>query len=279
MVSSKKLSSPQGDSVDEITYEIEQVLAGPERLEIITSIAQNINFDNVIEIGKYGSIENEKDSNFSSSADSVIHAKPLTTIAQLIENLVTSLKAADPRLLQKVQPWYKSFMGKDLTEKVSFCTNFYNIDNLLQQVPAKQKGVEGHLTLLSEVKTQYLNDIEILKNHLIAGTWFLQAYPMAGIEENSLPGLESSRDRFSRRLNHLQAMISSSDLAVRQVALIEANTLSMLDRLHEITSVLIPSWRNRSAAIRFEESLDVASIEQATNAHDQLLTSLSDIGN
>jgi hypothetical protein len=144
-------------------------------------------------------------------------------------------------------------------------------------VPDKQKDLEDHLLLMSDVKRKYIQDIIHFKNHLIAGIWYLQAFPLAGSEENGIAGIENARDRFTRRLTNLQAMIASSDLAIKQIALIEANTLSLLDRLHEITSVLIPSWRNRSAALQIEESIDVTNISQATMAHDQLLASLTEL--
>jgi hypothetical protein len=264
-------------SIIEVASQIEQVLIEPERIKTIKSISKSINFDDMVSIGKYGSIEDENDKGFMRSSEKVINGQPMTSIAKLIENLISSLVSADPRLLQKKQPWYKSFTGKDITERVEYCTSFYNINNLLQLVPEKQKDVEEHLLILSGVKNRYLKDTTSLRNYLIAGAWYLQAFPVEGTEKNALPGIESSRDRFTRRLTNLQAMIGSTDLAIRQIALIEANTLSLLDRLHEITSVLIPSWRNRSSALQIEESIDVNSISQATIAHDQLLTSLSEL--
>lgn len=235
----------------------------------ILCVAKTIDLLDTLNIGRYGAQE-------SSITDiGHEHSEAVSSVSVTITGLVKSLEKADPILALKRQKkgFIARFIGQDVVQQVEYVRATEGIDSQLDEVPARIKWLERIVHELDKDFRVLLGVQKQLKVHLAAGQLYLEENPNAGIEGASNYGLSSPRDRFSKRLQNLAVLLASNDTTLHQIQLLQANSINMLDRLHEITTVLIPSWRSHRLGLYVNDQ-DYAAIQEATQAHEALIDSL-----
>lgn len=236
---------------------------------LITQLLNGINLNDTLSIGRYGAPENAHD---DIDQD---HNEAVEGISSAITGLVHSLEKANPKLAlkRKKSGFIARFIGQDAVQKVEYLKATQSIDEQLSAVPVRIKRLEGIVRGLDANYQSLLDTQTRLKAHIVAGQLFLEKNPNAGAEESNAYGLRSARDRFSKRLQDLAVLLTSNASTLHQFRLMQANSINLIDRLHEITSVLIPSWRSHRMALYVNDQ-DYEGIAEATQAHDALVESL-----
>lgn len=243
----------------------------PEIEAEIHEAAASIDLTDTLRVGRYGAPEHSgKDIGHS-------HNEAVTSISQTITSLVSSLERADPQLAlkRKKSGFFARFTGQDAVNKVQYVQATEDIDRQLSEVPGRIERLEAIIDALDEDFRALLRTQKTLKVHLVAGKWFLEENPESGTDAVGY-GLNSPRDRLSKRLQNLAALVTSNDSTLHQIQLLQANSINMLDRLHEITTVLVPSWRSHRMGLYINDQ-DYEAIREATRAHEALVSSLREL--
>lgn len=235
----------------------------------IQRVSKTIDLLDTLNVGRYGAPE-------SSSTDiGHDHSEAVSSVSVTITGLVKSLEKADPALALKHQKkgFIARFIGRDVVQQVEYVRATEGIDSQLDEVPARIQRLELIVNELDKDYRDLLGVQQHLKVHLAAGQLYLEDNPNAGTEGANNYGLSSPRDRFSKRLQNLAVLLASNSTTLHQIQLLQANSINMLDRLHEITTVLIPSWRSHRLGLYVNDQ-DYAAIQEATRAHEALIESL-----
>ncbi len=235
----------------------------------ITEAINSIDLKDTLSIGRYGAPEQSRN---DIGHD---HNEAVGSISSAITGLVQSLEKANPKqaLKRKKTGFLARFTGQDAVQKVEYFKATESIDDQLSTVPVRIKRLES---IVRELDKDYeaLRDVQTqLKVAIVAGQLFLEANPSTGVEEANGYGLKSSRDRFNKRLQDLTVLLTSNGTTLHQIQLLQANSINLIDRLHEITSVLIPSWRSHRMSLYVNDQ-DYNAIAEATQSHDALVESL-----
>jgi len=241
----------------------------PAVIERVEAIAASIDLMDTLNVGRYGA---PRGSDYDIGHE---HNAAVEGISSAIKSLVSSLESADPQLAlkRKKRGFIALFTGQDAVQKVKYVQATEGIDHQLSEVPVRIERLEVIVRVLDDDYRALLDGQKELKAHLVAGQWFLEDNPDAGSEGSNAYGLSSPRDRFSKRLQNLAALLTSNDATLHQIQLLQANSINMIDRLHEITTVLVPSWRAHRMGLYVNDQ-DYASIREATQAHEALVDSL-----
>lgn len=239
----------------------------------IVKIAQSIDLNDHVGIGRYGAI--------ASKPDDVGHEhnEALEGITSRIGSLVTTLEAADPRIIMKRKSRFgflDRFRGTDAVTKLEYVQGTRQVDKQLSEVPASIQRIETSIARLESAAMAMDEDQFYLRCHFVAGQWYLSENPDAGSENQSMYGLDSARERLQKRLQQIMLVITSNETGIHQLKLMRANSMNLLDRLHEITYVLVPTWRTQRISI-YAGDQDFEAIKHASEAHEALVTSLRDI--
>jgi uncharacterized protein YaaN involved in tellurite resistance len=246
------------------------------RLEVTPSvqselerIKEKIDLFDTLNVGRFGAPE-QKTQDIGHE-----HNEAVKSISGTITGLVSSLEKADPRMVLKRRKsgFMSRFTGGDAVQKVEYVKSTEGIDSQLSEVPSRIERLERIVRMLEDDHRSLLATQHQLKLHLVAGKWYLEENPEAGAEEPNSYGLGSPRDRFAKRLASLTALLTSNDATLHQLQLIRANSINMLDRLHEITSVLVPTWRSHRMGLYVNDQ-DYDAIQEAAEAHEALVESL-----
>lgn len=231
----------------------------------------SIDLTDTLRVGRYGAPEH------SGSDIGHEHNNAVASISLAITGLVGSLERADPQLAlkRKKSGFFARFTGQDAVNKVEYVQATENIDHQLSEVPERIARLEAIVQVLDEDYQALLRTQDQLKIHLVAGQWFLEENPAAGSDSTGF-GLSAPRDRMKKRLQNLAALLTSNDATLHQIQLLQANSVNMLDRLHEITTVLVPSWRSHRLGLYINDQ-DFNAIQEATRAHEALVSSLRNL--
>lgn len=241
--------------------------------EEILKIARSIDLNDHVGIGKYGAI--------TSKPNDVGHEhnEALEGITARIGSLVSTLEAADPRIIMKRKSRFNfldRFRGTDAVTKLEYVQGTRQVDQQLAEVPASIERIEASIGRLEQAAQVMAEDQFYLRCHFVAGQWYLNQNPDAGNDNQSMYGLDSARDRLQKRLQQIMLVITSNETGIHQLKLMRANSMNLLDRLHEITYVLVPTWRTQRISI-YAGDQDFDAIKHATEAHEALVSSLRDI--
>lgn len=243
----------------------------PEVEAQIDEVKSRIDLFDVVNVGRFGAPEQSKHDLGHE------HNEAVSGISSAITGLVGALDKADPRLALKRKKigLIARFTGGDAVQKVEYVRSTESIDRQLAGVPERISRLERIVNILEEDYQALMSVQRELKVHLVAGKWFLKEHPDAGGGGNDF-GLGSPRERFSKRLDNLVALLTSNDSALHQIQLLRANSINMLDRLHEITTVLVPTWRSHRMSLYVNDQ-DYQAIREATRAHEALVESLKSV--
>ena len=267
---------PDIESLSNFCKNLEGAPLDSGRFSTVNEIYKKIDLKDSIAIGRFGGLCDSLSLDLNQISLSEDGSNPITLMANLCNRVVGSMESADPRLLIKKKAWHKRLFGANVAEVFSYHESVLSIDDTLSEVPGAVLKAETSINAITQSRDVFLKDIDSLKDHILAGKYYLQENSSSDKSENFF-GNNDSRMRFERRVSQLITTLTSSQISLKQLDLVQNNSLDMLDRILEITNVSVPLWKNRRLAIHVGETLDVDSVASATEAHDQLVTSLSEI--
>jgi uncharacterized phage infection (PIP) family protein YhgE len=170
-------------------------------------------------------------------------------ITQIIQQLSASKKYLGGRRFNALQKW----LGIDVEYDAGQIKYVKDLDHLISEA--------NHLSQRLQIEIQKsqsrLQQVLGLRTQMAA---YLQAAD------------EFLAERLSKKINTLQTLQTSNDIAMKQMQLSQNLSFSLLDRFKEAQQVLIPAWQYHLEQSR--ESHSMARLDQLDKSREELIQKL-----
>lgn len=187
------------------------------------------------------------------------------TIEQLIQALANSKKYLKTRKFNALQKW----LGIDLEYGSGQVEYYKNLDQLLDRANHLSQKLQLEIQK-SQARFNQLQGLrEQMARYIVAAEEFLQEYPQ--FVKNQHP-LDNFAERLSKKVNTLQTLQASNDIAITQMQLSQQLSFELLDRYKEAQQVLIPAWQYHVKQSR--QSNSTSSLEKLDNSRENLIKTL-----
>lgn len=187
------------------------------------------------------------------------------TIEQLIQALANSKKYLKRRKFNALQKW----LGIDLEYGSGQVEYYKNLDQLLDRANHLSQKLQLEIQK-SQARFNQLQGLrEQMARYIVAAEEFLQEYPQ--FVKNQHP-LDNFAERLSKKVNTLQTLQASNDIAITQMQLSQQLSFELLDRYKEAQQVLIPAWQYHVKQSR--QSNSTSSLEKLDNSRENLIKTL-----
>ena len=187
------------------------------------------------------------------------------TIEQLIQALANSKKYLKTRKFNALQKW----LGIDLEYGSGQVEYYKNLDQLLDRANHLSQKLQLEIQK-SQARFNQLQGLrEQMARYIVAAEEFLVEYPQ--FVKNQHP-LDNFAERLSKKVNTLQTLQASNDIAIMQMQLSQQLSFELLDRYKEAQQVLIPAWQYHVKQSR--QSNSTSSLEKLDNSRENLIKTL-----
>ena len=187
------------------------------------------------------------------------------TIEQLIQALANSKKYLKTRKFNALQKW----LGIDLEYGSGQVEYYKNLDQLLDRANHLSQKLQLEIQK-SQARFNQLQGLrEQMARYIVAAEEFLVEYPQ--FVKNQHP-LDNFAERLSKKVNTLQTLQASNDIAITQMQLSQQLSFELLDRYKEAQQVLIPAWQYHVK--QSLQSNSTSSLEKLDNSRENLIKTL-----
>ena len=187
------------------------------------------------------------------------------TIEQLIQALANSKKFLKTRKFNALQKW----LGIDLEYGSGQVEYYKNLDQLLDRANHLSQKLQLEIQK-SQARFNQLQGLrEQMARYIVAAEEFLVEYPQ--FVKNQHP-LDNFAERLSKKVNMLQTLQASNDIAITQMQLSQQLSFGLLDRYKEAQQVLIPAWQYHVK--QSLQSNSTSSLEKLDNSRENLIKTL-----
>ncbi|MQZ32538.1 M3 family oligoendopeptidase [Acinetobacter haemolyticus] len=185
-------------------------------------------------------------------------------ITQIITQLSQSKKYLGGRRFNAIQKW----LGIDIEYDAGQVKYLKDLDQLIQQANHLSQKLQIEIQKSQARLQQVLGLREQMVVYIVAAEEFLNEYP----EFSKPQSLDHFVERLSKKINTLQTLQTSNDIAIKQMQLSQHLSFSLLDRFKEAQQVLIPAWQYHLKQSR--ESNSSAVLEQLDKSRENLIQNL-----
>lgn len=240
---------------------------------IIEKLLGEINLASTATITAFGNVSSA--SATIEALASLMEQAPTALLAGKIAEIVAKLGEADPRQVAAKPGWFARFTGGDLEVKVRYQVSRKSVETLLGEANRLCERVIALVDQLEQMLQEHARESRQLELRLCAGKLYLQRNPTAGQPPADEISFDNPRERFARRLASMAALLSANEMNLTQMKLTRAQALDMVERFHEIASVLVPVWRQHTMAVAASQQSNPEVIAAAAKAHESLINSLT----
>lgn len=199
------------------------------------------------------------------SIDPNLTQKLSQIIAQIIEQLSASKKKLNQRKFNAIQKW----LGLDLEFSVGQVKYLRDLESSIDEAKQLSQRLQVEIQK-SESRFQQANGLrEQMAKYIRAAQEFLDEYPVFVQQRHPL---DNFSERLSKKINTLQTLQASNDIALAQMQLTQQLSLTLLDRFNEAQHVLIPAWQYHVKQSSAQNSL--VTTEELDKSRDKLIQSL-----
>ncbi|WP_407305838.1 tellurium resistance protein [Acinetobacter sp.] len=188
-----------------------------------------------------------------------------STIEQLIQTLADSKKYLKARKFNALQKW----LGIDVEYESGQVEYYKNLDQLLNRANHLSQKLQIEIQKSQARFQQLLGLREQMAKYIQAAQEFLGEYPK--FVKNQHP-LDNFSERLSKKINTLQTLQASNDIAITQMQLSQQLSFSLLDRFKEAQQVLIPAWQYHVK--QSNQSNSTIELEKLDNSRENLIKTL-----
>lgn len=188
-----------------------------------------------------------------------------STIEQLIQCLADSKKYLKTRKFNALQKW----LGIDLEYGSGQVEYYKNLDQLLNRANHLSQKLQIEIQKSQARFQQLLGHREQMEKYIRAAQEFLVEYP--NFVKNQHP-LDNFAERLSKKINTLQTLQASNDIAITQMQLSQQLSFTLLDRFKEAQQVLIPAWQYHVK--QSNQSNSTIELEKLDNSRENLIKTL-----
>lgn len=186
-------------------------------------------------------------------------------IEQLIQSLADSKKYLKKRKFNGLQKW----LGVDIEYGSTQIEYYKKLDHLLDQANLLSQKLQIEIQK-AQVRYQQLTGLrEQMAKYIAAAEGFLNEYPK--FVKNVHP-LDNFSERVSKKINSLQTLQASNDIAITQMQLSQQLSLNLLDRYKEAQQVLIPAWQYYVK--QSQQSGSMVALQHLDSSREKLIHSL-----
>ena len=169
------------------------------------------------------------------------------------------------RKFNGLQKW----LGIDIEYGSTQVEYYKKLDQLLDRANHLSQKLQIEIQK-SQARYQQLTGLrEQMAKYIYAAEAFLMEYPK--FVKNAHP-LDNFAERLSKKINSLQTLQSSNDIAITQMQLSQQLSLSLLDRYKEAQQVLIPAWQYHVK--QSQQSSSTIELEKLDNSREKLIHTL-----
>lgn len=186
-------------------------------------------------------------------------------ISQIIQQLNSSKKTLRKRKFNALQRW----LGLDLEFSSGQIKYLKDLDRLIAEADSLSQRLKIEIQKSQSRFQQAHGYREQMAKYIRAAEEFLVEYP--SFVKNRHP-LNNFEERLSKKINTLQTLQSSNDIALAQMQLTQQLSLSLMDRFQEAQQVLIPAWQYYLKQSNEKQSLD--SLQELDQSREKLIQSL-----
>lgn len=185
-------------------------------------------------------------------------------ISQIIQQLSLSKKYLGGRRFNALQKW----LGIDVEYDAGQVKYLKDLDRLIHEANHLSQRLQIEIQKSQSRLQQALGLREQMAAYIQAADEFLKEYPQFSKQQV----LDHFVERLSKKVNTLQTLQSSNDIAMKQMQLSQHLSFSLLDRFKEAQLVLIPAWQYHLKQSR--ESGSSSTIEQLVKSRENLIQNL-----
>lgn len=185
-------------------------------------------------------------------------------ITQIIQQLSVSKKYLGGRRFNALQKW----LGIDIEYDAGQVKYIKDLDRLINEANHLSQKLQIEIQKSQSRLQQALGLREQMAAYIFAADEFLNEYPQFSKQQV----LNHFVERLSKKINTLQTLQSSNDIAMKQMQLSQHLSFSLLDRFKEAQQVLIPAWQYHLK--QSHESHSAATIEQLDKSREKLIQNL-----
>lgn len=158
------------------------------------------------------------------------------SIQQLIQALNQSKKYMQKKRFNRLQRW----LGSDLDYASKQIAYYKNLERLVARSHTLSQQLEIEIQKSESRYRQLMGLREQMAKYILAAKQFLIEYP--DFIQHQHP-LDQFSQRLSKKINTLETLQSSNDIAMQQMYLSQQLAFSLLDRFKEAEQVLLPAWQ------------------------------------
>lgn len=185
-------------------------------------------------------------------------------ITQIVQQLSRSKKYLGGRKFNALQKW----LGIDVEYDAGQVKYVNDLDRLINEANHLSQKLQVEIQKSQSRLQQALGLREQMAAYIQAADEFLKEYPQFSKQQV----LDHFVERLSKKINTLQTLQTSNDIAMKQMQLSQHLSFSLLDRFKEAQQVLIPAWRYHLEQSR--ESNSSKTIEQLDKSREDLIQNL-----
>lgn len=186
-------------------------------------------------------------------------------ISHIIEQLNQSKKTLKQRKFNALQKW----LGLDLEFDAGQIKYLKDLDRSIYEANRLSQKIQIEIQK-SESRFQQASGLrEQMAKYIVAAQEFLHEYP--SFVKNRHP-LDNFADRLSKKINTLQTLQASNDIALAQMQLTQQLSLSLMDRFKEAQQVLIPAWQYHLK--QSSENKSIHAMNELDQSREKLIQSL-----
>ena len=186
-------------------------------------------------------------------------------ISEIIQQLNQSKKSLKVKKFNALQRW----LGLDLEFNAGKIKYLKDLDRNMAQANQLSQRLQLEIQK-SQSRFQQANGLrEQMAKYIRAAQEFLVEYP--NFVKNIHP-LSNFEDRLSKKINTLQTLQASNDIALAQMQLTQQLSFSLMDRFKEAQQVLIPAWQYHLK--QSNEKGSASSLDELDESREKLIQSL-----
>jgi hypothetical protein len=185
-------------------------------------------------------------------------------IHQIIQQLSLSNKYLGQRKFNVLQKW----LGIDIEYDAGQIKYLKDFDRLIDEANYLSQKLQIEIQKSQSRLQQVVGLREQMAEYIRAAEEFLQEYPQFTKQQT----LDHFIERLSKKINTLQTLQTSNDIALKQMQLSQHLSFSLLDRFKEAQQILIPAWRYHLEQSR--ESNSTKTLEQLDKSREHLIQNL-----
>lgn len=186
-------------------------------------------------------------------------------ITQIVQQLSRSKRYVGGRKFNALQKW----LGIDVEYDAGQVKYVKDLDRLINEANRLSQKLQVEIQKSQSRLQQALGLREQMAAYIQAADEFLKEYPQFSKQQQVL---DHFVERLSKKINTLQTLQTSNDIAMKQMQLSQQLSFSLLDRFKEAQQVLIPAWRYHLEQSR--ESNSSKTIEQLDKSREDLIQNL-----